>query len=213
MNYDKFAKTFAKSRKNMKWEEIYFFFSFIKKIEWFDILDIWCWSWRLIEHICDYFDWNFNYLWVDNSKEILLEAKKNYKNYDFEYQNMNNLNLSKKYDLIFLIASFHHLKTIDERINTLKSIKKYSKQWTKIFMTNWALNSELNSEKYKNSIIPNSKNEFWSIDYNIKIGEYYRYYHCFSLDELDFLFKEVGFKIIKNCLFENKKNIVSIITL
>jgi hypothetical protein len=36
-------------------------------------------------------------------------------------------------------------------------------------MTNWALESEFNREKYKNSKIPNSTNEFGSSDFNIKI--------------------------------------------
>jgi hypothetical protein len=78
-------------------------------------------------------------------------------------------------------------------------------------MTNWALNSELNSEKYKNSVIKNSKNEFWSEDYNIKIGEFTRFYHCFSSDELEFLFKETWFEVVENRLFENGRNWVSII--
>lgn len=211
INYDNFAKTFAKSRRNMKWEEIYYFFSFIKKFEWLNILDVWCWSWRLIEHIKTHFDWNFDYLWVDSSKDLLSEAQKQNADFEFLNQNMTDLNLSQKYDLIFLIASFHHLKNIEDRLKTLENLKKYSKPGTKIFLTNWALNSELNYEKYKNNIIPNSENEFWSLDYNIKIGEYYRYYHCFNLQELDFLFNEIWFKIIENKLFENDKNFVSIL--
>jgi hypothetical protein len=78
-------------------------------------------------------------------------------------------------------------------------------------MTNWALNSQLNAEKYKNSIVENSKNEFWSQDYNIKIGKFTRFYHSFSLEELEYLFKQVWFDIIENRLFENGRNWVSIV--
>jgi hypothetical protein len=78
-------------------------------------------------------------------------------------------------------------------------------------MTNWALNSELNKKKYLKSVIKDSKNKFWSLDYDIKIWEFKRYYHCFSLKELDYLFKEIWFKIIENKLFDNNRNFISII--
>jgi hypothetical protein len=93
----------------------------------------------------------------------------------------------------------------------LEKIYNLLKDWWKIFMTNWSLNSELNKEKYKKSIIPLSKNKFWSLDYNIKIWEYSRYYHSFDLKELEYLFTKTWFEIIENREFENKRNFVSII--
>lgn len=73
-------------------------------------------------------------------------------------------------------------------------------------MTNWALNSDLNFEKYEKSIIKDSKNEFWSLDYNIKIWEFERFYHSFSLEELEYLFQKTWYEIIENKLFDNKRN-------
>jgi hypothetical protein len=93
----------------------------------------------------------------------------------------------------------------------LRKVYDLLKDWWNIFMTNWSLNSELNKEKYKKSIIPLSKNKFWSLDYSVKIGEYSRYYHCFDLKELEYLFTETWFEIIENREFENKRNFVSII--
>lgn len=211
VNYDLFAKTFAISRNNMKWEEIYYFFGKIWKFEWLHILDIWCWSWRLLSHIKEYFNWNFFYTWIDVSSEMIKEAKKLYKDYEFLLQDMVDLSLDKKYDLVFLIASFHHLDSIEKRFNTLQRIKKIIKKDSIIFLTNWALWYKKNLEKYKKNIIPNSINEFGSVDYNIKIWKFYRYYHSFSLDELDYLFKKSWFEIIENRLFENDKNIISIL--
>lgn len=211
VDYNDFAKTFAKSRKNMKWEEIYYFFNKIWKFEWLNILDIWCWSWRLVSHIKDYFDGNFSYTWIDSSQEMINEAKKEFMDYDFFVQNMKEISLEKKYDLVFFIASFHHLKTIEERIEVLKNLKNYLKKDSIIFMTNWSLDSELNSWKYFSSKIPNSQNEFWWIDYNIKIWDFYRYYHSFSIKELDYIFKESWFEILENRSFETQKNFISII--
>jgi hypothetical protein len=38
-----------------------------------------------------------------------------------------------------------------------------------IFMTNWALDSEFNKEKYSKNIIENSENIYGGLDYSIKI--------------------------------------------
>gem|GEM_PF-3144584 len=57
-------------------------------------------------------------------------------------------------------------------------------------MTNWALESNLNLEKYKDSVIKNSTNQYQSKDFKIKIGRFDRFYHSFSIEELDYLFKE-----------------------
>jgi SAM-dependent methyltransferase len=68
--------------------------------------------------------------------------------------------IEKKFNYIFFIASFHHLDSIETRLEVLKKVKNLLKENGKIFMTNWALNSDLNKEKYLNSKILNSKNQF-----------------------------------------------------
>jgi hypothetical protein len=78
-------------------------------------------------------------------------------------------------------------------------------------MTNWDLQSPINKEKYKNNKIKTSKNELWSEDYFIKIGDFQRFYHSFSLQELEYIFHQTWFEILENRLFENERNIVSII--
>lgn len=231
VDYNDFFTTFSKSRENMKWEEIDYFLDLLwkKNSDSISILDVGCWNWRLIGHIEKKWIEITNYLWTDLSSWLITEAKKLYPNYNF--QELDMIELKKLdiisspargrlgggwwepnlFDYIFFIASFHHLKTIEERIKVLKQAKNLLKtNWT-IFMTNWALNSELNQEKYKNSFIENSKNEFWSQDYNIKIWEYTRFYHSFSLIELEYLFKKSWFEIDENRLFFNNKNYISII--
>ena len=234
VDYNDFAETFSASRKNMKWEEIEYFLNKIWDFEWKKILDVWCGNWRLLWELItspltpllwrrgeDDF---LNYLWIDLSTWLLEEAKKLYPWYDFLELDMLNINNTNKFlpfskgvpigggiDFIFLIASFHHLKTIEERIKVLKDTCGLLEKWWMVFMTNWALNSELNIEKYKNMEIIWSQNEYWSLDYNIKIWEFTRFYHCFSIKELNYLFKNTWFEIIENKLFENDKNFISIL--
>ncbi len=68
-------------------------------------------------------------------------------------------------------------------------------------MTNWNL---LEQEKYQ-------KNHRGNGDFDIKIGEFSRYYHGFSLEELEELFEETGWKVERNKIFEEGRNIYTVI--
>ncbi len=48
-------------------------------------------------------------------------------------------------------------------------------------------------------------------DYDIKIGQFSRYYHGFTLKELEELFQEAGYAIVENRIFEGGRNIVSVL--
>ena len=213
VDYNNFANKFAKSRKNMKWEEIDYFLEKIDKNNDLKILDIWCGSWRLLEQ----FSQNFNidkidYFWLDLSSEMLVVAKKNFPNKNF--LNLNMLNVDKiknKFNNIFFIASYHHLDNIEDREETLKKAYNLLEKWWRIFMTNWALNSEINNEKYNKALIKNSENKFKSTDYNIVFWENDRYYHCFDLSELEYLATKNNFRIIENRLFDSKRNFITIL--
>lgn len=212
VDYNNFAKTFSNSRKKMKWEEIDYFLSFLEWEKNIKILDIWCGNWRFLWVLKDK-NINLNrYLGIDLSKWLLDQAKIIHINNEFLELNMLEIDkIDSKFDYIFFIASFHHLDNISDREQVLKNAHSLlNKNW-KIFMTNWALNSDLNEKRYSKSIIENSKNTFWSLDYSIKIWKFTRYYHCFSLDELKYLFNKTWFKIIENRLFENRRNFISII--
>ena len=218
VNYDNIASDFSNSRIWMKWWEIeYFFKNYTNNIENKNILDIWCGSWRLCEQLLDLNNWlsNFKYTWVDNSAWMLENAKKSFPNSEFLLSDMTNVkfgeNINSKFDIITFIASFHHLDNLKDREETLKNTYEILDDNWIVFLTNWALDSEINNEKYLKDQIRNSQNEFGSYDYSIKFWEYARYYHCFNLNELEYLFKKVWFKIVENRLFDNKKNFISIL--
>ena len=215
VDYNNFAKTFSESRKNMKWPEMEYFLESIPEDQNINILDIWCGNGRFLwELISKFFDkiTPDNYLWVDLSEWLLGEAEKQYPEFNFQEWNMLNLNnIKNKFSHIFFFASFHHLNSIEDRVTALKKTYDLLEDWWKIYMTNWSLNSESNKKRYNKSIISWSENKFWSLDYNIKIWEYERYYHCFDISELSYIFEELWFDIIENRLFDNQRNIISII--
>ena len=215
VDYNNFAKTFSKSRKNMKWLEMEYF---LEKLDFSDstkILDIGCGNGRFLWELITIFSENIhnkNYTWVDLSSWLLEEAKKDYSDFMFHELNMLDIDsLEDTYTDIFFFASFHHLQNIEDRVEVLKKVYQKLEIGWKIYMTNWALNSELNKKRYNSAIIEWSKNRYGSLDYNIKIWEYDRYYHCFSLEELEYLFTEAWFIIKENKLYENNRNFISII--
>lgn len=213
VDYNKFADTFSKSRKNMKWEEIGYFLGLISNYSNQKILDIWCGNWRFLWELISRFNIKSNdYLWVDLSSELLKHASSKYSWFSFKELNMSDLDkLDSKYDFIFFIASFHHLKTLDDRITVLKKAYDLLEPGWEIFMTNWSLDSNFNKDKYSSSKIDWSINKFWSFDYDIKIWNSNRYYHWFSLEELEYLFDNTWFETIENREFENQRNFISII--
>lgn len=212
VDYNNFAKSFADSRKNMKWAELEYFFSDIRQGS---IIDVWCGSGRLIEQYKEYF-WILpkEYLWVDLSVWLLAEAHKSYPEMLFTQGNMLDiLNIAqwKIFSYAFLIASFHHLQNIEDREIFLCNLYKLLEDWARVYMTNWALNSDFNKQKYISSKIPWSENQFSSTDYTIKIGKEMRYYHCFSLQELNYLAKKAWFTLLENRLFEGERNFITIL--
>lgn len=212
VDYNNYSKTFAASRTNMKWAEIEYFFTFLKWLKDIKPLDIWCGSWRLLwEFLNSDLDYS-GYTWIDLSSWLLEEARKKYSENNFLELNMLDIEkVEEEFNVAFLIASFHHLNNYDDRLRMLKRLNKKLEKWDFVFLTNWALESDLNINRYKNSKIDWSTNEFWSSDFNIKIWEFVRYYHCFALDELRKLFQATWFEIIENREFDNKRNIISII--
>ena len=212
VDYNNFAKTFSNSRKSMKWEEIEYFLSFLEWKKDLKVLDIWCGNWRLLWELKKKDIDLVKYLWVDLSSWLLEEAIKIHPKNDFKELNMLNINtLHNKYNVIFFIASFHHLDNIDNRLSTINKVFDLLDDWWMIFLTNWSLNSELNKKRYNDAIISWSENRFWSLDYNIKLWWNDRFYHSFNLKELEFLFSEAWFEIIENREFDNKRNFISII--
>ena len=203
----------------MKWEEIEYFLRSSRAWVSFDwentsILDIWCWSGRLLEQFSMQYNIDeIKYVWIDLSEKMLECARENFPEKIFLNLNMLELDkiTDKKFNFIFFIASFHHLDNLSDREKVLHKTYNLLETWWRIYMTNWALNSDINNKKYSECVIEKSQNKYWSTDYNIVFWEHNRYYHCFNLKELEYLAKNTGFKIIENRLFDTEKNFITIL--
>lgn len=210
VNYDAYAETFSNSRKNLRWWELDAIIEDMVQSGYMSVLDVGCGNGRLIEQLTmNNEQWVItDYLGIDNSAGMITEARKIHPNHQFEVCPMESLWKSEylkptSYDAIVFLASFHHLETREERIHVLKDIRRYLTPAGAIYMTNWNLRDQ---QRYE-------KNHQWDGDFDIKIWEYSRYYHGFTLEELAELFETTGYKIVENKIFEWGRNIWSKITL
>ncbi len=202
-SYDQFAETFSKSRKNLKWPELDYIISDIHEQGYTSVLDVGCGNGRFLEQM-ERGTWNVRrYLWVDNSAGMIEEARKLHPEYGFAVCDMLSLDTLEvwTYDAIVFLASFHHLETPEERIQVLHDVKKLLAPGGRVYMTNWNLREQ---PKYE-------KSHRWNGDFDIKIGAYSRYYHGFTLSELEDLFVQTGYTVVENRVWEGGRNIVSVL--
>lgn len=204
-DYNDFAKTFSKSRKNLKWQELDTIIRDILVEKYASILDVGAGNGRFLEFFRRHHpDFCVEYLGVDSSSQMIQEARDLYVKHDFLVSPMQDVTfecIGKRYDAIVFLASFHHLRTEEERIQVLENFRHLLAQNGKIYMTNWNL---LEQERYTPAHLGNG-------DFSIKIGEYSRYYHGFSLEELENIFLLCGYTILEHRIFEGGRNIFSVL--
>ncbi len=209
--YNDFATEFNETRKNL-WPELLEFRKFLKNGQ--RILDLGCGNGRLINLLKDY---EIEYVGSDISESLLNYAKKQdfgkITHVDFLEGDMLELDFEKSYfDIIFLVASFHHIKTSRQRVELLNKLKSCLRPGGLIIMTNWNLWGKQNFKKYfrylldfthiktfRDFIIPFKNSS------GVVMGK--RFYHAFTISELYKLAKKSKYEIIKNELSKDQRNI------
>lgn len=209
--YNLIAKEFSASRK-YPWDELQVVIPHIR--EGFKVLDLGCGNGRLIK-LLDESHKKYDYLGVDFSKEFISHAKEKYTNHSFELNDMSKVDYPENsFDMIFMIASFHHLDSKKERLELLNKINKWLKPNGYLFMTNW----NLLQKKYLKYILKNffkkkSWNDFyipWQA-YSRDHKKFFRYYHSFTKKELEGLLKKTKFIMQPKGVYKTKWNINSFV--
>ena len=172
------------------------------------ILEFWCWWWRCIKYLNENLKWiKINYVWVDISNELLKYAKKDNQKDNFIRDDICDYIQKipqENFDFIIWIASFQHIEKEIERLNLMKNFYRTLKYWWKLIMTNRSLSNRF-YKKYQKEIIQsvfktiytfgNHKRNDLSIPRKFNWEKLYRFYHIFSIKELDLLCKESWFTI------------------
>ncbi len=196
-DYNRIAKYFSYTRQRL-WEELKWLKKFIKNGQY--ILDWGCGNGRLIFLLNGK---KVSYFGTDQSDELLKIAKKNFKK-EIKEGWVKFFSTAKKkkkfaanfFDLVFMIASFHHLPDRQSRLELLADVYKQLKSGGKLIITVWNLESDWAKKKMDNSWKKIGDNDFlipWKNPQGEMLAE--RYYHHFSKEELAGLLKESGFKI------------------
>lgn len=209
-SYDSISSDFARTRQN-PWPDIERIGSEYLK-SGISVLDVGCGNGRMVEALASC-SFPVSYTGVDNSRELLALAwekyKNNYKDVKINWQEAELYDLplaDNSFDLIYAIASVHHIPSKKLRQKTLAELNRVLKPGGILIMSNWSLWTFRAFQKYNlwvqlffnilkgydwgDFIIPwkNSRGEFLAA----------RYYHSFSQAEQAGLAKKNNFKIIKN---------------
>lgn len=202
-DYNTIAKEFDQTRQHA-WKEFEHFKPFIKSGQ--KIADIGCGNGRLYAHLKN--NNKIEYIGIDNSEELLKQAKKQNPEANFQYGDLTNIPIKdNSIDTVTAIASFHHLPTIDLRKKSLSEFSRILKEKGTLIISVW----NLFQPKYKKYIW---QARFKSI---ISLGKYsnrdtfipwsksgiMRYYYAFTPKELKQLIENNGFQVLQTEIGNN----------
>lgn len=195
-DYNRIAPYFASTRQHI-WNELKFIEKYIKNGD--VVLDWGCGNGRMVTLLKDK---KIQYFGIDQSDELLAIAKKAFGNeiengwvQFFSSATEEKIFSNDFFDVVLMIASFHHLPSQESRIALLRKTYKEMKQGASLIMTVWNLESEWAKEKTKDWKII-GENDYlipWKNPQGEVLAE--RYYHHFTKEELKQLLEEAGFTI------------------
>lgn len=189
-DYNQIAEDFSSTRRH-QWKDFQRFTPYIAKDS--KLMDLGCGNGRLLLYLNEI---NFNsYLGVDQSEGLLAQARQAFPGQRFQEDDIAELPIGNQtMDLIFAIASFHHLPPKDQ-LKALERWKTYLKPGGHLIMINW----NLHQKKYRMALIES----LWK-GYGFRgcliawKNQIHRYYYAFTLRRLNKLLKQAGYQILEN---------------
>jgi ubiquinone/menaquinone biosynthesis C-methylase UbiE len=162
------------------------------------ILDLGCGNGKLY-HLFE--KMQVDYTGFDLSEELLKIARKQWPGKTFISGDMSEKLPfeDETFDIIYCIASFHHLPDREKRLNALKEMKRVLKSRGFLVMKNWNLGSEWANKKVeKGKYTKIGEQDFivpWRDPKGNILGD--RYYHSFTEEDMKNLLETSGFVIQK----------------
>ena len=207
-NYNDIATSFDLTRKKEIWPEVRAQAAVIK--EGSKILDVGCGNGRLLEALPKQ---KIDYLGVDNSRELIKLAKKNYPESRFLAADILDLTVisENNFDYIFCLAVLPHIPSHNLRICALKELRQKLGPGGRIIISAWNLWSAAPGQKDYRWLIWSSwlgsrfksrsrgRLDFgdlifpWKNSAGRALSE--RYYHAFTGGELRRLVRQAGLTI------------------
>lgn len=197
-DYNVVSQTFSNSRSK-PWAEFELYSNACFKGA--RVLDLGCGNGRLFFSLKEQ---NINYIGLDNSLGLLNQAKKNLLKEDVELIKGNFLDIplpDNSVDLIFAVASFHHLPSDQVRLQALEEMKRVLKPNGKLFISVWNLYQKRYFKFILESLFRLGSYDFG--DTFIKLGGVKRYYHAFTPYSLSRLISKSNFKVVEKHYYKN----------
>jgi len=178
------------------------------------VLDLGCGNGRVIK-LLESSSKKFDYLGIDFSEELLTQGRKQWPGHTFQLADIRNVDLlADSFDLVLMIASFHHLETKKERILLLAKVYQALRPGGYLLLTNW----NLWQRKYLKYLFKNIKQKKAWNDFFIPWKKYsqdkktwWRYYHGFTKRELDKLLIQAGFAFVSASTTNVGHNLLSFV--
>ncbi|MFA7653966.1 MAG: class I SAM-dependent methyltransferase [Candidatus Magasanikbacteria bacterium] len=196
-DYNRIAAHFSDTRYD-NWTEIKWAMDYAKPGQ--NILDWGCGNGRLINLLRDK---KIKYFGLDQSSKLLKHGKNRFSKeikagwVKFFLTDKRNKKFPVGFfDLVFMVASFHHLPDAKTRLELLKKVYSEMKIGGRLIVTVWNLGSDFAKQKESKGWREVRDSDFiipWKNPQGKVEAE--RYYHHFFKDELGGLLIKIGFKI------------------
>ena len=200
-NYQAIAEDFSASRDGGMWPEIQDLLDSVPAGA--KVLDLGCGSGRLLLGLKEK---NLDYLGIDNSQEMLAQAKARHPENKFQVDDLETLDSlpSDYFDYVFCLAAWHYLPGSARRLKSLKRMKELLNSEGRLVISVWNLWDGKNRQAGKVKTIFSWLISFFSgtpLDFGDRIFSWKsaaaygsrRYYHAFRENELKRLARSAGF--------------------
>jgi SAM-dependent methyltransferase len=171
------------------------------------ILDVACGNGRFVKTLEQNIHNKFTYLGIDNNKYLIEQASKTFQNNNIHFKQFDIFNdnlstINEKFNLIVVFGVFHHIPSIERRIQLLKSLQNLLNDDGKIVFTTWnftqikLFENRLNKDDIKNLDIDGEhldENDYFLKWDNSK--DNVRYCHYYTNTEIENLLNMTGFKL------------------
>jgi len=217
-SYNKIAREFSFSRHYV-WADTQVFLDYIKNGD--KVLDLGCGNGRLVDMLLSK---EIEYFGVDQSEELIKNARKNYSELQFDVMEATKLDYKdEEFDAIFSVSVLNHIPPVKHK-DFFNEVFRVLKPGGYFMMANWNMwsddnpkglskfqkkMSEMNDEDFqdkygikKNEVGPKDVLTVWGEEYLVL------YYYAFEKEELEKLGVDAGFEVVKS--YYSKKDLESV---